>query len=171
MFIPDPDLDFLPIPDPASRGKKGTGSRIPDPDPQHWFLSGFYYSRWLELLKTKITLGHTAVWSLDEYRDGRLRMVVHSRTDNPPPRNAAASFCVCMIKYLDLWLTWPCMSCFGRGQFLYLGKWKGVWPPKSRFFWALRNGIKPSLISRAQPPHTCPFNGFSRIKSITYEAV
>jgi hypothetical protein len=22
MFIPDPDLDFLPIPDPGSRGKK-----------------------------------------------------------------------------------------------------------------------------------------------------
>jgi hypothetical protein len=28
MFIPDPDLDFLPIPDPGSRGQKGTGSRI-----------------------------------------------------------------------------------------------------------------------------------------------
>jgi hypothetical protein len=26
---------FLPIPDPGSRGQKGTGSRIPDPDPQH----------------------------------------------------------------------------------------------------------------------------------------
>ena len=25
--IPDPDLDFLPIPDPGSRGQKGTGSR------------------------------------------------------------------------------------------------------------------------------------------------
>ena len=24
-----------PIPDPESRGQKGTGSRIPDPDPQH----------------------------------------------------------------------------------------------------------------------------------------
>jgi hypothetical protein len=24
-----------PIPDPGSRGQKGTGSRIPDPDPQH----------------------------------------------------------------------------------------------------------------------------------------
>jgi hypothetical protein len=28
MFIPDPDLDFLPIPDPGSRDQKGTGSRI-----------------------------------------------------------------------------------------------------------------------------------------------
>jgi hypothetical protein len=27
MFIPDPDLYFLPIPDPRSRGQKGTGSR------------------------------------------------------------------------------------------------------------------------------------------------
>jgi hypothetical protein len=25
-----------PIPDPGSRGQKGTGSRIPEPDPQHW---------------------------------------------------------------------------------------------------------------------------------------
>jgi hypothetical protein len=36
--ILDPDLDFLPIPDPGSRGQKGTRSQIPDPDPQHWFL-------------------------------------------------------------------------------------------------------------------------------------
>ncbi len=28
FFIPDPDPDFLPIPDPGSRGQKGTGSRI-----------------------------------------------------------------------------------------------------------------------------------------------
>jgi hypothetical protein len=28
MFIPDPDLEFLPIPDAGSRGKKDTGSRI-----------------------------------------------------------------------------------------------------------------------------------------------
>jgi hypothetical protein len=32
MFIPDPDLDFLPIPDPGSRGQKGTGFWILDPD-------------------------------------------------------------------------------------------------------------------------------------------
>ncbi len=29
-----------PIPDPGSRGQKGTGSRIPDPDPQHCFSYG-----------------------------------------------------------------------------------------------------------------------------------
>ncbi len=34
MFIPDPDLDFLPIPDLG--GQKDTESRIPDPDPQHY---------------------------------------------------------------------------------------------------------------------------------------
>ncbi len=28
LFIPDPDADFLPIPDPRSRGQKGTGSLI-----------------------------------------------------------------------------------------------------------------------------------------------
>ncbi len=34
--ILDQDPDFLPIPDPGSRGQKDTGSLIPDPDPQHW---------------------------------------------------------------------------------------------------------------------------------------
>jgi hypothetical protein len=28
MFIPDPDLDLLPIPNSGSEGQKGTGSRI-----------------------------------------------------------------------------------------------------------------------------------------------
>jgi hypothetical protein len=28
IWIPKPDPDFLPIPDPGSRGQKGTGSRI-----------------------------------------------------------------------------------------------------------------------------------------------
>jgi hypothetical protein len=31
MFIPDPDIDGLPIPDPGSRGKKGTGSEFATP--------------------------------------------------------------------------------------------------------------------------------------------
>jgi hypothetical protein len=31
LFIPEPDPDFLPMPDPRSRGQKGTWSRIPDP--------------------------------------------------------------------------------------------------------------------------------------------
>jgi hypothetical protein len=33
LFIPDPDPDFLPIPDPGSRGQKGTGSGIRNTDP------------------------------------------------------------------------------------------------------------------------------------------
>jgi hypothetical protein len=37
MFIPNPDFDFLPIPDPGSSGQKGTGSwiriRSTDPNP------------------------------------------------------------------------------------------------------------------------------------------
>jgi hypothetical protein len=41
LFIPDPDADFLPIPDPGSRGQKGTRSRIPHPDPQHWTKVGY----------------------------------------------------------------------------------------------------------------------------------
>ncbi len=36
LFIPDPDPDLLPIPDPGSRGLKGARSWIPDLDPQHW---------------------------------------------------------------------------------------------------------------------------------------
>jgi hypothetical protein len=32
VVIPDPDPDFLPIPDPESRGQKGTGSRIRNTD-------------------------------------------------------------------------------------------------------------------------------------------
>jgi hypothetical protein len=28
LFIPDPDPDFLTIPDPGPRGQQGTGSRI-----------------------------------------------------------------------------------------------------------------------------------------------
>ncbi len=35
LFIPDPDPYFLPIPDPGSRGQKGTGFWIPDP--HHWY--------------------------------------------------------------------------------------------------------------------------------------
>ena len=35
--IPDPGSGYRisPMPDPGSRGQKGTQSRIPDPDPQH----------------------------------------------------------------------------------------------------------------------------------------
>jgi hypothetical protein len=35
------------IPDPGSRGQKGTGSRILDPDPQHWtqwYMSRIHYT-------------------------------------------------------------------------------------------------------------------------------
>ncbi len=32
----DPTFYLKPIPDPGSRGQKGTGSGIPDPDQQHW---------------------------------------------------------------------------------------------------------------------------------------
>jgi hypothetical protein len=38
MFIPDPDLDLLPIPDSGSTDKKGTGSLLLDP--QHWLKDG-----------------------------------------------------------------------------------------------------------------------------------
>ncbi len=55
---------------------------------------------------------------------------------------------------------------------------RGVWPWKSRLFWALKLqpakqapfGLKKVEISRAQPPPTCPSNGFVRIKNSTYSA-
>jgi hypothetical protein len=33
-----------PIPDPGVSGQKGTGSRIPDPDPQHWSLTAICFN-------------------------------------------------------------------------------------------------------------------------------
>jgi hypothetical protein len=38
MFIPDPYLDFLPIPDPGSRAEVGTGSRIRIRDTGDWSI-------------------------------------------------------------------------------------------------------------------------------------
>jgi hypothetical protein len=34
---PGSGKNLFRIPDPRSRDQKGTGSRIPDPDPQHWW--------------------------------------------------------------------------------------------------------------------------------------
>ncbi len=39
VFSSDPDPDFLPIPDPGSRGQ------IPDPDPQHCDKLYYYHCR------------------------------------------------------------------------------------------------------------------------------
>ncbi len=36
VWDPGSGKNLIRIPDPGSRGQKGTGSRIPDPDPQHW---------------------------------------------------------------------------------------------------------------------------------------
>jgi hypothetical protein len=36
LFIPDPNPDFLPIPDPGSRDQKGTGSRIRNTGKNIW---------------------------------------------------------------------------------------------------------------------------------------
>jgi len=37
---PESGIRNKPIPDPGSRGQKGTQSRIPDPDPQHCLTGG-----------------------------------------------------------------------------------------------------------------------------------
>jgi hypothetical protein len=36
VWDPGSGKNLFRIPEPGSRGQKGTGSRIPDPDPQHW---------------------------------------------------------------------------------------------------------------------------------------
>jgi hypothetical protein len=36
LWVPGSGKNLFRIPDPGSRGQKGTGSRIPDLDPQHW---------------------------------------------------------------------------------------------------------------------------------------
>ncbi len=36
VWDPRSGIQKKPIPDPGSRGQKGTGSWIPDPEPQHW---------------------------------------------------------------------------------------------------------------------------------------
>jgi hypothetical protein len=38
---PGSGKNLFQIPDPGSRGQKGTGSRIPDLDPQHWLPLSF----------------------------------------------------------------------------------------------------------------------------------
>ncbi len=43
MFIPDPDLDFLHIPDPGSKGHTGNGYQIPDPGSGSATLLVCYY--------------------------------------------------------------------------------------------------------------------------------
>jgi hypothetical protein len=37
---PGSEKNLFRMLDPGSRGQKGTGSQIPDPDPQHWVNEG-----------------------------------------------------------------------------------------------------------------------------------
>jgi hypothetical protein len=50
--------DFLPIPDPGSKGQKGTGSRIQDPDPQHWYTGTgtINWGLWRKIYTVKIAM-------------------------------------------------------------------------------------------------------------------
>ncbi len=70
---------------------------------------------------------------------------------------------------------------FWMRAYPFLGKWEGVGPWKSRVFWAPNGtllsarcyftGPKKLSISRAQPPPTCPRNGFAHIQNIMHGAV
>ncbi len=75
----------------------------------------------------------------------------------------------------------PCSVTFSCGQIHYEGKWEG-WSLEIETFlvpakWhgAVRRvpflGPKKGEISTAQPPPTCPRNGFPSIKSITYRII
>jgi hypothetical protein len=82
--IPDPDADFLPIPDPGSRGQKGTGSRIrirntgfPNPfklqlnlqTKRGWEIWIYRVSRWTHPVKGDVVVPPTGGRSLDEYAE------------------------------------------------------------------------------------------------------
>jgi hypothetical protein len=63
MFIPDPDLYSLPIPDPGSRDQKGTGSRIrnidiPDPGPDFFPGSGSRRAKMTHKVEKKFVKVH-----------------------------------------------------------------------------------------------------------------
>ncbi len=80
MFITDPDLDFLPIPDPGSRGQKR--HRIPDPQncfcsPEQWTKTQHLSDWWTRSGATKVCL----FWAgrLWETRACRWRNVSASR--------------------------------------------------------------------------------------------
>ncbi len=64
------------IPDPGSRGQKGTGSRIPDPDPQHclqdWDPS--YFSKVQRNFRTKFTILTYLMFSTLGHNDVRYRV-------------------------------------------------------------------------------------------------
>jgi hypothetical protein len=56
----DPGSGKNPIPDPGSRGQKGTASRIPDPDRQHFFLFRYRYCRSQKLTYIVVRYGVVA---------------------------------------------------------------------------------------------------------------
>jgi hypothetical protein len=71
--------------------------------------------------------------------------------------------------------------CFGCLHIHYFGKWERVGPWDSRVYWVPNGtcllaqchftGPKKLLNSRAQPPPTCPRNGYAHIQNIMHGAV
>ncbi len=68
MFIPDPESWFLPIPDPGSRGQKGTGSRIGicNTDDRYKFSNGTFSRCWTKIIYSgTIKYLKSKVWILE----------------------------------------------------------------------------------------------------------
>jgi hypothetical protein len=84
FFISDPDPHFLPIPNLESTGQKGTGSRIPDPDPQH--------CKGLQCLGPKGTLDYSYVYvrillDLACHKLWQCTLLEQKNTVKEPPRS------------------------------------------------------------------------------------
>jgi tetrahydromethanopterin S-methyltransferase subunit G len=77
MLIPDPDLEFFPIPDPGSRGQKGTGSGSATllrqrPGKVNWIDVQEEVSEW----ETKVKNLKDELMQLEGQRKGRLGLFV-----------------------------------------------------------------------------------------------
>ncbi len=84
-FNPDPDPDFLPIPDPGSRGQKGTGSRIRNTVRNACIGRGQRITgtgTWWSILGPDEPIGHVEVGRVVVHilhNDRKLRHVLQSR--------------------------------------------------------------------------------------------
>jgi len=90
-----------PIPDPGSRGQKGTQSRIPDPDPQHWYsLQKFLSNRVVPYLSTYMgwragTITLCCSWSYPSLMDLWIRL--QFKTTFYPPAIMGCRLCLPLI--------------------------------------------------------------------------
>jgi hypothetical protein len=78
MFIPDPNLDFLPIPNLGSRIHGSKRLWVPDPDPQLWMVA--WWGAWL----TSKSTAHNNLDGMSRCSWGRFRR------PRPPPSSSSS---------------------------------------------------------------------------------